>query len=205
MKLSSILSIALLAIAAEAKFGNEASSTFQDVLAKIRAGCEGVGGACSSLAGDVISGILAAAPECAQQDLADKIVDTAKTAPADKKAQLIEAAKLYRTHEKNTEPNFNVRVNGAAEDRKSFFCQKAPKNAELNGLVQDQSPAAANVFFDPKNSQQDVAPGSDPRTVPFGGAGAAKESGKKSPKKGKKAKKAKKVKAQPKRRLYSFK
>jgi hypothetical protein len=56
--------------------------------------------------------------------------------------------------------------------RNSVFCQKAPKNPELNGLVQAQDPANdPNVFFDPA-LKASVQKGSQPNTAPFGGAAA---------------------------------
>lgn len=57
-----------------------------------------------------------------------------------------------------------------ARNRNSVFCQKAPKNAELNGLVQAQDPANdPNIFFDPAK-QATVTKGSQANTAPFGGA-----------------------------------
>lgn len=54
--------------------------------------------------------------------------------------------------------------------RNSVFCQKAPKNAELNGLVQAQDPSNdPNIFFDPA-LQKSVTKGSQANTEPFGGA-----------------------------------
>ena len=52
----------------------------------------------------------------------------------------------------------------------SVFCQKAPKNAELNGPVQAQDPSNdPNIFFDPA-LQKSVTKGSQANTEPFGGA-----------------------------------
>jgi len=54
--------------------------------------------------------------------------------------------------------------------RNSVFCQKAPKNAQLNGLVQAQDPANdPDLFFDPA-TQATVKKGAQPNTFPFGGA-----------------------------------
>ena len=53
--------------------------------------------------------------------------------------------------------------------RNSVFCQKAPKNAQLNGLVQAQDPANnPNIFFDPALNAS-VIKGSQPNTAPFSG------------------------------------
>jgi hypothetical protein len=53
--------------------------------------------------------------------------------------------------------------------RNSVFCQKAPKNVQLNGLVQAQDPANdPNIFFDPA-LQASVTKGSQANTAPFSG------------------------------------
>jgi hypothetical protein len=57
--------------------------------------------------------------------------------------------------------------------RNSVFCQKAPKNSELNGLVQAQDPANdPNLFFDPATNVT-VKKGEQPNTSPFEGTGAS--------------------------------
>jgi hypothetical protein len=56
--------------------------------------------------------------------------------------------------------------------RNSVFCQKTPKNVQLNGLVQAQDPANdPNIFFDP-DLKASVTKGSQANTVPFGGVAA---------------------------------
>lgn len=53
--------------------------------------------------------------------------------------------------------------------RNSVFCQKTPKNMQLNGLVQAQDPANdPNIFFDPA-LKASVTKGSQANTAPFGG------------------------------------
>ncbi|KAI7961401.1 hypothetical protein MJO28_001890 [Puccinia striiformis f. sp. tritici] len=125
------------------------------------AGCPGE--VCGTLAGDAVQPLLAGAGECAQQDMADKIIDAAKTQVQDKAVQqkLIELAKIYRQTERNTFPDFS---SPSTPDRNSLFCQKSPKNPELAGLFQKQSSAAdPNLFFDPK---------ANARTQPLAGAKA---------------------------------
>lgn len=52
-------------------------------------------------------------------------------------------------------------------NRNSVFCQKAPKHAELNNLVQAQDPANdPQLFFDPA-SKATVKLGSQANTKPF--------------------------------------
>ena len=78
---------------------------------------------------------------------------------------MIAAAVKYRQAEKNTPPDFTA---NPPKLRNSVFCQKAPKNSELDGLVQAQDPANdPNLFFDPA-TQATVTLGSQPNTFPFG-------------------------------------
>ena len=78
---------------------------------------------------------------------------------------MIAAAVKYRQAEKNTPPDFTT---NPPRLRKSVFCQKAPANKELDGLVQAQDPADfQNLFFDPATSAT-VTLGSQPNTFPFG-------------------------------------
>lgn len=78
---------------------------------------------------------------------------------------MIAAAVKYRQAEKNTPPDFDT---NPPTLRNSVYCQKAPKNNELNGLVQAQDPANdPNSFFDPTTGAT-VTRGSQPNTLPFG-------------------------------------
>jgi hypothetical protein len=57
--------------------------------------------------------------------------------------------------------------------RNSVYCQKAPKNSELKGLVQKQDPANGPLlFFDHlvTTNGSTVLLDSQPNTRPFGGA-----------------------------------
>ncbi|CAH7668602.1 hypothetical protein BY996DRAFT_1379567 [Phakopsora pachyrhizi] len=113
-------------------------------------GCPGE--ICGTLAGEAVSPLLAGANECAQQDMADKIITAAKTEIKDPEVskKLISLAIEYRKVERNTFPDFSKQPN---VDRNSLFCQKVPKNHELDGLIQAQSSTAdPNLFFDPKST-----------------------------------------------------
>lgn len=148
------------------RFGQEQPA----VLAKLRDACPG--DVCGTLAGQAVTPLLAAQPECSQQDLADAIIDASRQFDAATQANMIEIAKEYRQAEKNTPPDFTT---NPPTLRNSVFCQKAPKNAELNGLVQAQDPANdPDIFFDPA-LKASVIRGTQANTEPFGGAAANPE------------------------------
>ncbi|THH33193.1 hypothetical protein EUX98_g980 [Antrodiella citrinella] len=147
------------------RFGEEHPA----VIDKLSSACGG--GICTTLAGQAITPLLAAQPECSQQDMADQIIaifvmlDTAQQFDAATKASMIALAQEYRQAEKNTPPDFTVTPN---INRNSVFCQTAPKNPELDGLVQAQDPANdPNVFFDPA-ANASVKKGAQANTFPFG-------------------------------------
>lgn len=138
------------------------------VISKLSAACPGQ--VCGTLAGAAITPLLAAQGECTQQDMADQIIDAAQQFDDATKQNMIAIAIEYRQAEKNTPPDFTT---NPPTNRNSVFCQKAPKNAELNGLVQAQDPANdPNVFFDPA-LKASVQKGSQANTAPFGGAAAS--------------------------------
>ncbi|KAJ6579216.1 hypothetical protein DFH09DRAFT_979847 [Mycena vulgaris] len=136
------------------------------VLAKIRAACGH--GICAKLAGAAVTPLLAAQPECTQQDFADKIIDTSLQFDAATQANMLALAIEYRQVEKNTRPDFKTKP---PTPRNSVFCQKAPKHAELNGLVQAQDPANGDLFFDPALGKdgKSIQRGVQPNTIPFAG------------------------------------
>ena len=97
------------------RFGQEQPA----VLAKIRDACPG--DVCGTLAGQAVTPLLAAQPECSQQDLADAIIgttielclsnrlltlipDASKKFDAATAAKMVAAAVEYRQAEKNTPP-----------------------------------------------------------------------------------------------------
>ncbi|XP_006459399.1 hypothetical protein AGABI2DRAFT_191384 [Agaricus bisporus var. bisporus H97] len=134
------------------------------VLQKLQNACPGQ--VCGVLAGQAVTPLLAAQPECSQQDMADQIIDACRQFDVDTQANMIAIAKEYRQVEKNTPPDFST---NPPTLRNSVFCQKAPRNSELEGLVQAQDPANdPNVFFDPEKNTS-VKKGAQPNTSPFGG------------------------------------
>ncbi|KAI9146429.1 hypothetical protein BKA69DRAFT_1171554 [Paraphysoderma sedebokerense] len=140
MKFVSVILFALLAASDAAlykrRFGNENSPQAQAVFQKIRNSCQGTQqfpGQCDTLAGQSISSLLAAADKCAQQDMADQMVDLAKKLDNGKTADLIQAAQEFRALERNSNPFINPTGCTA-------LCDRAPRNSELNGIVQGQDP-----------------------------------------------------------------
>jgi len=154
------------------RFGQENPA----VIGQLSGACEGQ--VCGVLSGKAISTLLAASPECAQQDMADDIIDAARqqTDPA-VTAKMIELAKTFRQTEKNTPPDFTT---NPPTNRNSVFCQTPPRNAELVGLNQAQDPANdPDLFFDPA-TKSSVKKGSQANTAPLGG-GATSGGGAASP------------------------
>ncbi|CDO74976.1 hypothetical protein BN946_scf184945.g48 [Trametes cinnabarina] len=149
------------------RFGQEHPA----VIDKLSSACPGQ--VCGNLAGAAITPLLAAQPECSQQDMADQIIDAAQQFDDATKANMIALAVEYRQAEKNTPPDFST---NPPTNRNSVFCQKAPKNPELNGLVQAQDPANdPNIFFDPATGKS-VKKGDQPNTFPFGTSGSSSSS-----------------------------
>jgi hypothetical protein len=146
------------------RFGQENPA----VISKLSAACSGQ--VCGVLAGSAISTLLAASPECAQQDKADEIINASRQFDAATQALMIQLAIEFRQTEKNTPPDFTVNPPKA---RNSVFCQKAPQNKELDGLVQAQDPANDNVtFFDPA-TKSTVLLDQQANTRPFRSSGGA--------------------------------
>ncbi|KAG8808672.1 hypothetical protein FRC17_003829 [Serendipita sp. 399] len=139
--------------------------------------CGGIGGeigsacngaVCGVLGGRVPGTLLAGAGECAQQDLADDIIDAGKLQDAATAAKLVELAIRFRQCEKNTPPDFTT---NPPTLRNSVFCQKQPRNSQLVGLNQAQDPANdPDLFFDPV-TKATVRKGSQANTAPLGGGG----------------------------------
>lgn len=132
------------------------------VLKEIASACGG--GVCDALADEAVAPLLAGQPECSQQDMADKIIDTSRQFDAATQVKMIAAAVRYRETEKNTPPDFSANPPTLLN---SVFCQKAPKNNVLRGLVQAQDPANdPNLFYDPA-TKATVTRGSQSNTFPF--------------------------------------
>jgi len=115
---------------------------------------------CVKLAGvDGINSLLANADACAQQDNADAMVDFAKQAGIKNKQALIDNAVAYRKHPRNA-----LNINGVVPS--TLFCEKAPRNTELQGVVNAQLQGVdPGLFGSPKTGV--VAFGA-PGTCPFG-------------------------------------
>jgi hypothetical protein len=87
---------------------------------------------CVVLAGiNGINALLANADACAQQDNADAMVDFAKQPGINNEQALIGNAIAYRKHPRNA-----LNINGVVPS--TPFCQRAPRNPELNGIVNGQ-------------------------------------------------------------------
>ncbi|KAG6851103.1 hypothetical protein H0H93_000983 [Arthromyces matolae] len=150
------------------RFGQEHPA----VIDKLSAACPGQ--VCGNLAGQAITPLLAAQPECSQQDMADSIIDASRQFDNATQANMIALAIEYRQAEKNTPPDFTVNPPAL---RNSVFCQTAPKNPELNGLVQAQDPSNdPNLFFDPA-TKKTVKKGDQANTFPFSGTASTSSTG----------------------------
>ncbi|KAG6817685.1 hypothetical protein H0H87_005444 [Tephrocybe sp. NHM501043] len=146
------------------RFGQE----HPPVIDKIATACPSA--ICGDLSGQAITPLLAGQAECTQQDMADKIIDVGRQFDAATQAKMIAVAQEYRQAEKNTSPDFST---DPPKLLNSVFCQKPPKNPELNGLVQAQDPANdPDLFFDPA-TQSTVKKGSQANTFPFGTTSAS--------------------------------
>jgi len=115
---------------------------------------------CVVLAGiNGINALLAGADACAQQDNADAMVDFAKLPGIKNEQDLIANAIAYRQHPRNA-----LNINGVVPS--TPFCQNAPRNPELNGVVNGQLDGVdPGLFGSPKTAI--VAFGA-PGTCPFG-------------------------------------
>jgi hypothetical protein len=115
---------------------------------------------CVTLAGDNgISSLLANADACAQQDNADAMVDFAKSKGVTNKQALIDNAIAYRKHPRNA-----LNINGVTPS--TPFCQKAPKNSELDGVVNGQLDGVdPGLFGSPKTG---IVAFGDPSSCPIG-------------------------------------
>jgi hypothetical protein len=87
---------------------------------------------CVVLAGvNGINSLLAGAGACAQQDNADAMIDFAKSPGITNKQALIDNAIAYRKHPRNA-----LDIGGTVPS--TPFCEKAPRNPELKGVVNAQ-------------------------------------------------------------------
>ncbi|KAF5351541.1 hypothetical protein D9758_007245 [Tetrapyrgos nigripes] len=122
-----------------------------DSTGKWEQACLSAGGGlqCNPVSVAAFTTLLAAAGPCDQQDNADAMIDLAKTLNND--PTMISLAQIFSQQPRNTPTSQSVP-----------YCQKAPKNPELNGLFQCQFQGA-----DPKTFVGGVAVGGE-GTIPFG-------------------------------------
>ena len=107
--------------------------SWQNLCVKSGGKRDGPGGdPCLVLAGqNGISALLANADQCAQQDNADAMVDFAKSPGITNKQALVDNAVKYRSHPRNA-----LNINGVVPS--TLFCERAPRNKELDGVVNKQ-------------------------------------------------------------------
>jgi hypothetical protein len=96
---------------------------------------------CVTLAGiNGITSLLANADACAQQDNADAMIDFANQAGITNRQALVDNAVAYRAHPRNA-----LNINGVVPS--TLFCQKAPRNPELQGVVNAQLQGVDHGLF----------------------------------------------------------
>ncbi|KAH9173996.1 proline-rich protein [Lactarius sanguifluus] len=117
---------------------------------KWEAACDTAGGGqqCNAIAVTAFGTLLAAAGPCDQQDNADIMMDLSKKLNS---PDMIKFAQIFAQQPRNTPNSVSVE-----------YCQKAPRNEELNGLFQCQFQGA-----DPVNFTNGLKAG-DAGTIPFG-------------------------------------
>ncbi|KAI8974605.1 hypothetical protein BD414DRAFT_498179 [Trametes punicea] len=151
---TSALFVALSAIVMHAQgapLNKRIAQVIADSTAKWEQACLAAGGAeqCNPVSVTAFSTLLAAAGPCDQQDSADAMIDLAKT--LNNNADMIKFTQIFVQQPRNT-PNSQAVP----------YCQKAPKNPELNGLFQCQYQGA-----DQKTLVGGLALGAQ-GTIPFG-------------------------------------
>jgi hypothetical protein len=87
-----------------------------------------------------INSLLAGAGVCAQQDNADAMIDFAKQPGIKNEQALIANAIAYRKHPRNA-----LNIGGTVPS--TPFCEKAPRNPELRGIVNAQLPGVNPGLF----------------------------------------------------------
>ncbi|KAH9029893.1 proline-rich protein [Lactarius hengduanensis] len=117
---------------------------------KWEAACDTAGGGqqCNAIAVTAFGTLLAGAGPCDQQDNADIMMDLSKKLNS---PDMIKFAQIFAQQPRNTPNSVSVE-----------YCQKAPRNEELNGLFQCQFQGA-----DPVNFTNGLKAG-DAGTIPFG-------------------------------------
>jgi len=144
------LSAAGSVTAAPAHLSKRIAQVISDSTTKWEAACNKAGGAqqCNSIAVNAFGTLLAGAGTCDQQNNADIMMNLSKKLGS---TAMISLAQTFAQQPRNTPNSLSVQ-----------YCQKAPQNAELNGLFQCQFQGADPVKFN--GGVQAGAPG----TIPFG-------------------------------------
>ncbi|CDO73536.1 hypothetical protein BN946_scf185014.g6 [Trametes cinnabarina] len=106
-----------------------------------------------------INALLANADPCAQQDNADAMIDFAKSKGVKNKEALIKNAIAYRRHPRNA-----LNINGVVPS--TPFCQRAPRNPELKGVVNAQLDGVDPGLFGAPNIA--IFPFGQSGSCPFG-------------------------------------
>ncbi|KAH8979164.1 proline-rich protein [Lactarius hatsudake] len=144
------LTVAGSVTAAPAHLSKRIAQVISASTPKWEAACDTAGGGqqCNSIAVTAFGTLLAAAGPCDQQDNADIMMDLSKKLNS---PDMIKFAQIFAQQPRNTPNSVSVE-----------YCQKAPRNAELNGLFQCQFQGA-----DPVNFTNGLKAG-DAGTIPFG-------------------------------------
>ncbi|RPD58844.1 hypothetical protein L226DRAFT_539467 [Lentinus tigrinus ALCF2SS1-7] len=136
-KFSAVLVIGLAAIAVHGMpLQKRIAQTISDSTQQWVQACNKAGGGeqCSNVSVTAFSTLLAAAGPCDQQNSADAMIDLAKQLNND--PDMIKLAQIFAQQPRNTPTSQAVP-----------YCQKAPKNTELNGLFQCQFQSADEQTF----------------------------------------------------------
>ncbi|KAI0313310.1 hypothetical protein OF83DRAFT_1142091 [Amylostereum chailletii] len=117
-----------------------------DATSAWQAACKSAGGGsqCNNLAVIASGSLSSFSPICAQQDAADNMVDLAKQL---NDPDTLSLAQIY------------VQQAHSSPDKSQFpFCQRAPKNPELNGLFHCQFSGSDFTKFSPSGNQTETIP-----------------------------------------------
>lgn len=149
---ASLVSLTLVALShARPLVHKRIAQVITDATADWEKACLAAGGAqeCNPISVNAFGTLLAAPDACEQQNAADAMIDLAHKLNND--AEMIRLAQLFRQQPRN-----------APDSTSSLYCQKAPKNAELDGLFQCQFAGTKPDVF--TGGVQVGAPG----TIPLG-------------------------------------
>ncbi|KAF8268873.1 hypothetical protein EI94DRAFT_1416632, partial [Lactarius quietus] len=96
---------------------------------------------CVQLAGKAgVNALLSTGGVCDQQNVADKMIDFAKSAGVSNGNALIAAAVAYRQHPRNADD-----IGGVVPS--TPYCTKQPRNPELKGVVNQQLPGVEHGLY----------------------------------------------------------